>query len=315
MEAKPAPPTAEEQHSDDDYIKESDSEGSDLEIPTGKKGGQAEAIHAELRKTNPFEEASFVDEMVNELHGVASDIKDSNEVWFRDCVTKLQGLLFDSPTLEATFALAIKENHVALMQVILKAKTPLRFSEANAVDNPVGTVHSDGFTVEMKAPQCPFPLEAGKTAKVLIRLQATKVFADCPRLKVATNESAVVLKLPITFLRFSKGVTPDSPQALIDSLSAFESAAEFVGLNPNFKSLAGLAEALSFEGSFQVLTMSKLQSLGRTGILLVADVIGKTVICKVTLRSDASGGTVSAMSLSTKLRNEVLRLVVGTVSP
>ena len=164
----------------------------------------------------------------------------------------------------------------------------------------------------MKRLAGPVRLQVGENAELTLRVEAMKAFTDCPRLKLTTSESALALKVPVTFLRFSRPMTDESPEALLSSLVGEEDSEEFSGLNPAYKSLAALGEALRFEGSFGLL--SKVPSLGRTGLLLTAEVLGKRVVCKVVLREDASGGTVTVLSQSTKLRREVLGLVLALVA-
>lgn len=154
-------------------------------------------------------------------------------------------------------------------------------------------------------------LQPGEKTEVRLIVTALKVFTDCPRLKIATSKEALMMKIPVTFLRFSRPVNEPHPEGLLKSLSGEEVSEEFIGLNPAYKSLATLGEGLSFDGRFAVLPGTKVPSLGRTGILLVSEVLGKLVLCKVVLRPDASGGVVTALSQSTKLRREVLSLVLG----
>lgn len=166
----------------------------------------------------------------------------------------------------------------------------------------------------MKRLAGPVSLQAGESSELSLKVEAMKAFTDCPRLKVLTSDSALALKIPVTFLRFSRPITDEPPEALLSSLAGEEVSEEFSGLNPSYKSLAALGEALRFEGSFGVSTSSKVPSLGRTGLLVTAEVLGKQVAGKVVLRQDASGGIVTVLSQSIKLRREVLSLILAVVS-
>lgn len=166
----------------------------------------------------------------------------------------------------------------------------------------------------MKRVTVPISLQVNESTEFSLRIEAMKAFTDCPRLKLVTSDSTLCLKLPVTFLRFSRPIGDISFEELLSSLEGDETSSEFSGLNPAYKSLATLGEGLRFDGCFGVITGSKVPGLGRTGLLVTAEVIGKLVLCKVVLRPDASGGVVTALSQSVKLRKEVLSLILALLA-
>ena len=101
---------------------------------------------SDLRAQNPFEEKSFVDDMIAEVQSIPTDFQEVNDFWFKSALTKSQGLLFDSKSVEISFIVNIQKLNTALTRVIIKARSPVVVRTAEAVDNVVGTVRIEmGF--------------------------------------------------------------------------------------------------------------------------------------------------------------------------
>ena len=279
------------QSSSSDIIKEVSSEGSDPEIPPHR---------SELRETNPFEQPSL-------RPSITSPVRDVNEAWYLSGLLSPQGVLYEDPGLKMDFQ--VKENgNVVLMQVIMHAKVRVCIEELSVTQG-----FADSCSVDMKAPGCPIVIQQREMTKVLVRVQAKGFFADSPKLVIRTASVAQGLKLPITLLRLCHPPKHDSPSDLLSALSPYSTSEDFSGLNPAFTKMAHIADAISYEGRFQVYTSSKVPTLGRTGVMLCGECLSQDVAGKVVLRPDASGGTITALASSAVLRKELLALLKATL--
>jgi hypothetical protein len=100
----------------------------------------------DLRGQNPFEEKSFVDEIIAEVHSLPLDFPEVNDQWYKSALTKAQGLLFESRAVEIGFAVSVQKSNVALVKVTIRARSPVVVRAVEAVDNVVGTVRVEmGF--------------------------------------------------------------------------------------------------------------------------------------------------------------------------
>jgi len=94
----------------------------------------------DLRAQNPFEEKSFVDDIIAEVQASPTDFQEINDSWYKSALTKPQGLLFESQHMAIAFVVTIQRPNVALVKVTITAKGSITVRTAEAVDNVVGTV-------------------------------------------------------------------------------------------------------------------------------------------------------------------------------
>lgn len=100
----------------------------------------------DLRTQNPFEEKSFVDDIIAEVQALPTDFQEINDFWFKTALTKPQGLLFESRSMEIAFVVTVQRPNIALVKVTIRARSGLIVRTAEAVDNVVGTVRIEtGF--------------------------------------------------------------------------------------------------------------------------------------------------------------------------
>lgn len=167
----------------------------------------------------------------------------------------------------------------------------------------------------MKAAQFPICLDPAETVKVMLRLEVHGFFAECPRLMVRTVSAAQILKLPISLLRICHPPSHDSPAETLAALSPYALSDDFHGWNPAFTKMPHIVEAISFSDHFQSYTYTKVPALGKTGIMICGVCLGQDIVCKVVLRPDATGGTITCLASNALLRKELLSHLKSTLSP
>jgi hypothetical protein len=158
-------------------------------------------------------------------------------------------------------------------------------------------------------------LEGNESAKVLVRLQAQDFFAESPRMLIRTASVVQTLKLPITILRICHPPSRESPSETLSALSSYAISDDFNGMKPEYTRMTQIIEAISYEGRFLAYTAAKVPALGKAGVLICAECLGQDVACKVVLRPDASGGTITCFSSNATLRKELLAHLKATLSP
>lgn len=148
----------------------------------------------------------------------------------------------------------------------------------------------------------------------MLRLEAHGFFAECPRLLVRTV-SAQTLKLPISLLRVCHPPNHDSPAETLSALSSYALSDDFHERNPALTKMSHILEAISFGDHFQVYTSSRVPALGKTGVMICGVCLGQDVVCKVDLRPDANGGTITCLASNALLRKELLSHLKSVLSP
>lgn len=100
----------------------------------------------DLRGQNPFEEKSFVDEIISEVPSLPLDFPEVNDQWYKSALTKGQGLLFESRAVEISFGVCIEKSYMATVRVGIRARSAVVVRAVEVVDNVVGTVRVEmGF--------------------------------------------------------------------------------------------------------------------------------------------------------------------------